>query len=536
MRLEKAARNPAASRKAQAPLDISAILLSVYSQPALILKILQVSASSFSALLLVVLMVSSANATPLLNVGSNANYQLNASMQSTQSCNATPIIYNQTACGPYQPRALVSIYDNGTCVSSSTCYYNPPYYPYYFPFTVQLGTTVMWFNYGSTAHTVTSSATNKVGLQTFDSGPITHFGSFSVTFNTAGNYTYNDTLHPLLRGNLIVSSTPAPIPSSLMPTISLEGSIGWTVNGLDNSVAVLNVSHKVSIVASLGPVSFTPVTEIGSFSQSIDLSTRVESAGTATSVILGVLQKMLAYYPGYYGYGYGYSPGLGQLLSSQKEVYTFWWVNGPLSNGQPVEILTGYASVVGSETVNLGPGNNRNAWIVESELSQSLSTTSPPILGSGGSSDSSFKLDLRFDYDQASDLLLKSSAVVSVTSAQTQLYNPGDYLCGPSGCFPVSDQVTVTHHMTATVPVTLQLKSTSLGLSKRDPPATGNGLASLASTLFSPMALWIYAGVGIVGAGAAVTTTWLVRKRAGTRAPVAEPGPLPGPSPTVNSA
>ena len=537
MRLEKAERNPAASRKAQAPLDISAILLSVYSQPALILKILQVTTGSVSAIFLVVLMVSSASAAPLLSVGSNANYRLNASMQSTQSCNATPIVYNQTACGPYQPRTLVTIYDNGTCVSTYSCYYSPSYYPYYY-FSIQLGTTVMWFNYGSTAHTVTSSATNKVGLQTFDSGPITHFGSFSVTFNTAGNYTYYDSLHPLLRGNLVVSSTPAPIPSSFMPTISLEGSIGWTVNGLDNSVAVLNVSHQVSIIASLGPVSFTPVTEIGSFSQSINLATRVESAGTATSVILGIIQRMLAYYPGYYGYyGYGYSPGLGQLLSSQKEVYTFWWVNGPLSNGQPVEILTGYASVVGSETVNLGPGNNRNAWIVESELSQSLSTTSPPILGSGGSSDSSFKLDLRFDYDQASDLLLKSSAVVSVKSAQTQLYNPGDYLCGPSGCFPVSDQVTVTHHMTATVPVTLQLKSTSLGLSKRDPPpATGNGLASLASTLFSPMALWMYAGVGIVGAGAAVTATWLLRKRAGTRAPVAEPGPLPGPSPTVNSA
>src|SRR5438132_6602437 len=183
--------------------------------------------------------------------------------------------------------------------------------------------------------------------------------------------------------------------------------------------------------------------------------------------------------------------------------------------------------------VNVGAGSNRNAWIVESELSQSLSTPVPPIVCSGGSIDSSFNLDLRFDYDQASDLLLKSSAVVSVTSAQTQLYNPGDYLCGPSGCFPVSDQVTVTHHMTATVPVTLQLKSTSLGLSKRDPPATGNGLASLASTLFSPMALWIYAGVGIVGAGAAVTTTWLLRKRAGTRAPVAQPEPLVGASPPL---
>ena len=515
---------------------LSAILLSVYSQADTILKILQVSVGSGSALFLVVLMVSSASAAPLLSVGSNANYQLNASIQSTQSCNATPASYNQTACGPYQPRVLVNIYDNGSCVSNNTCYYLPSF-PYYYPYYVQLGTTVMWFNYGSLVHTVTSSPTNKVGLQVFDSGPIAHYGSFSVTFTTSGNYTYYDTNYPSLRGNLVVSGalpSPPPVSSSFMPTISLDGSIGWTVTGLDNNVAVLNVSHQVSIIASAGPLSFTPVTETGSFSQSINLATRVESAGTATSVILSIIQKMLAYYPGYYGYyGYGYSPGLGQLLSSQKEVYTFWWVNGPLTMGQPVQILTGYASVTGSEMVNVGAGSNRNAWIVESELSQSLSTTSPPILGSGGSSDSSFKLDLRFDYDQASDLLLKSSAVVSTTSLQTQLYNPGDYLCGASGCFPVSDHVTVSHHMTATVPVTLELKSTSLGLSKRDPPATGNGLASIASTLFSPMALWIYAGVGIVGAGAVVTLAWLLRRRSRIPAPVAQPEPLVGASPPL---
>ena len=458
-------------------------------------------------------------------------------MQSTQSCNATPASYNQTACGPYQPRVLVNIYDNGSCVSNSTCYYLPSfpyYYPYYY---VQLGTTVMWFNYGSLVHTVTSSPTNKAGLQIFNSGPIARYGSFSVTFTTAGNYTYYDTNYPSLRGNLIVSGalpSPPPVSSSFMPTVSLDGSIGWTVNGLDNNVAVLNVNHQVSIIASAGPLSFTPVTETGSFSQTINLATRVESAGTATSVILSIIQKMLAYYPGYYGYyGYGYSPGLGQLLSSQKEVYTFWWVNGPLTMGQPVQILTGYASVTGSEMVNVGAGSNRNAWIVESELSQSLSTSSPPIIGSGGSSDSSFKLDLRFDYDQASDLLLKSRAVVSVTSAQTQLYNPGDYLCGPSGCFPVSDHVTVNHHMSAIVQVTLQLKSTSLALSKRDPQPAGSGLSSLASALFSPMALWIYTGVGVVGAGAAVTVAWLLRRRARTRVPLEQPGPLPGGSSTL---
>jgi hypothetical protein len=255
-------------------------------------------------------------------------------------------------------------------------------------------------------------------------------------------------------------------------------------------------------------------------------------------VILGAIQRMLAYYPGYYGYyyGYGYPSVLGQLLSSHKAVHTFWWVNGPLANGQPIEILTGYASVTGSEMVNVGPGNNRNAWIVGSELSQSLSTNSPPVITSGGSSDQSFKLDLRFDYDQSSDLLLRSSATISVASSQTQNYKPGDYLCGPSGCFPVSDPVTVNHHMSATIPITLKLKSTSLDLSKRDPPGAGNGQVSPASSLFATMSLWIYTGAGIVGAGAIVALALLFRRRSRMRTPAPAPEPLPSASPTLTGA
>src|SRR5216684_3041975 len=175
----------------------------------------------------------------------------------------------------------------------------------------------MWFNAGKVTHTVTSSS----GVAGFSSPALAPMASFSFTFSTPGSYNYSCLIHPWMHGRVTVANpipyTPPPISSSFMPTISLDGSIGWTVNGLDNSVAVLNVSHQVSIVASVGPASFTPVTETGSFSQ---------------SVILGIIQRMLASYPGYYGY-YGYSPGIGQLLSSQKEVYTFWWVNGPLSNG-----------------------------------------------------------------------------------------------------------------------------------------------------------------------------------------------------------
>jgi plastocyanin len=446
---------------------------------------------------------------------------------------------------------LVQIIDYGTCVSGgSSCYFWPT------NITVSLGTAVMWFNRGSMLHTATACTSgaptsgcpilDSASLPGFDSGFLAPKGSYKFTFTTPGTYYYYCTIHPWLHGSVTVVSSPpppTPIASSFMPTISFAGSVNWTVNGLDNSVAVLNVSHQVSIIASVGPVSITPVTEKGSFSQSIDLATRIESAGTATSVLLSLAQRMLASLgsPGYYG-GTGFSPALAQMLSDPKTVYTIWWVNGPLSDGQPVQILTGYSSVSGSEMVNLGPGNSRNAWIVASEFSQSLSTTTPSLYGPGGSSDSSFKLDLRFDYDQASDLLLKSSAVVSVTSAQTQSYKPGDYLCGPSGCFPVSDPVTVSHHMSATVPVTLQLASTNLDLSRRTPTGSiGNGQTSTGgpggtsgtSTLPPAMSLLIYAGVGVVGAGIVGTLAWLLRRRSRIRVPLAQPGPLPDASPSL---
>jgi hypothetical protein len=437
---------------------------------------------------------------------------------------------------------LIEIVDNGTCTQAQvgfSCFYSSPYYSTY----ISLGTTVMWFNRGTLAHTATS--VSKLGLPSFDSGVLAHDASYLFTFTTVGNYSYYDTVHPWLHGTVIVSNygpPPTPIASSFMPTVSFAGSLGWTINGLDNSVAVLNVTHQVSIIASASGFSFTPVTETGSFPQSVNLSTRVESPGTATSVIVAIVQRMLAYLgsTGYY-YGSGFAPALTQMLSDPKTVYTIWWVNGPLTNGQPVQILTGYSSVIGSETVNLGPGNNRNAWIVDSELSQSLVVNIPPLGGPSGSSDTSFKLDLRFDYDQASDLLLRASAVISVQSSQTQTYSPGQFLCGPSGCFPVSDIVTVNHHMTASVPVTLQLTSTNLDLSKRMPAgSTGNGQTSTAgpggtsptTTLPPVTSLWVYAGIGIIGAGAAATLGWLLRRHGRMRAPLPQPEPLVGASPT----
>ena len=66
--------------------------------------------------------------------------------------------------------------------------------------TVRAGTRVTWINHDDDAHTVTSStdAFRSPGLDTDD--------TYSYTFTEPGTYEYFCTLHPLMRGKVIVRS------------------------------------------------------------------------------------------------------------------------------------------------------------------------------------------------------------------------------------------------------------------------------------------------------------------------------------------
>src|SRR4029077_14325988 len=168
---------------------------------------------------------------------------------------------------------------------------------------------------------------------------------------------------------------PTSMPSSLQ--IGLNGHIGWNVEGLSSSTANLLVSHNLAVsvsVPQLPGLTITPVTESGTLAQSIDLVTRVESAGTATDLIEHLLDAYASAYSG----SYGHNSRVGNIISQMSATatsdpsYTLWWVNGPLSNGSPVQVMDGWASVTGSETLNLGDLGNVQAWIVTSQFSQGV--------------------------------------------------------------------------------------------------------------------------------------------------------------------
>ena len=64
--------------------------------------------------------------------------------------------------------------------------------------TVTVGTTVTWTNNDGITHTVTSDVTG------FDSGDITMGSKYSKVFSVAGTYSYHCTIHPTMKGTIVV--------------------------------------------------------------------------------------------------------------------------------------------------------------------------------------------------------------------------------------------------------------------------------------------------------------------------------------------
>ena len=89
--------------------------------------------------------------------------------------------------------------------------------PYYIPATatVASGMPIRWDNPTPTHHTVTHSDCLKEERPClFDSGTVAPGGHFTVTGLPAGRYPYHCSIHPIMRGQLVVTDDPA-TPSQL---------------------------------------------------------------------------------------------------------------------------------------------------------------------------------------------------------------------------------------------------------------------------------------------------------------------------------
>lgn len=103
---------------------------------------------------------------------------------------ATPAATQTPALVGTTPTATASGSAGSATVSIKNFSFNPA------TITVKAGDTVTWTNDDSTTHTVTSSA--------FNSGPLDPGKTFSFTFATAGTFDYACTIHPNMKGQVVV--------------------------------------------------------------------------------------------------------------------------------------------------------------------------------------------------------------------------------------------------------------------------------------------------------------------------------------------
>jgi plastocyanin len=503
------------------------------------LELFRIRYVTLAAALTLILTIVPAYAAPNLKVGSTASYSLASSISATQSCSASPASYYNEAClGIYPSASFVTIYDNLTCTATKfSCGFSQP------SLFISAGATVVWQNSGRLTHSIVSNNTANLVPDSFSSGPIYQGGSFSHLFAQPGTFHYYDGNYQFLKGT--VDAGPGPAPPNSMPSsfqVGLNGNVGWSVEGLSSSTANLLVSHNLAVsvsVPQLPGLTITPVTESGTLVQSIDLATRVESAGTATDLIEHLLDAYASASSGSYGYNSGFGNIISQMSASATSdpSYTLWWVNGPLSNGSPVQVMDGWASVTGSETLNLADQGNVQAWIVTSQFSQGVNLTVPssPFAAPGPNAHAAFNLNFLWSYDKSSDLLARSFANGTITmhsAMSTQVPTNGYCLNYPCAYTTVQ----VTRDMRFTVTLALHLTSTSLSLDQRmRNGSSNNDMASMLASMFATP--WSALGfIGIVVTAIIAFSLWLARRVRKSAMPEATPAAAPGPPPPSPSA
>lgn len=322
----------------------------------------------------------------------------------------------------------------------------------------------------------------------------------AVDTATINSITYNG--QPPTSPQLPSPPVIAPTPTNV--TIGLSGTVGWNIVGLSDSQSNLNVSHEIGFSVSPIPgISITPVTESGTFEQTINLSTRLESPSTATAMTRSFSTSILSGLAGATS-ALGVSGSVIQaMLSDQTNTpdYTTWWVNGPLSLGNPVQVSQGWSSVTASESLNLGSNiGTRSAWIVTSQLGQTvnLSLPNPNNPLSSTTSTASMNFGLLWSYDQSADLLLRNDNAASLTM---HMITP-TFIGTSTG--PVA--ITVTRDTNVTIDIALLLLSTNLSLPK------SSSHTSTLTDLLSAMP-WIPLGLAGFAASIAVATIiWFTRK------------------------
>jgi plastocyanin len=98
-------------------------------------------------------------------------------------------------CSSYQTAPAQPASPAGNTVTMKNFAFDPP------TLTVKPGTTVTWVNQDSASHTVVSDAGSP---ESFSSDTLSTGGTYTRTFTAPGTYPYHCSIHPSMKGTVIV--------------------------------------------------------------------------------------------------------------------------------------------------------------------------------------------------------------------------------------------------------------------------------------------------------------------------------------------
>jgi hypothetical protein len=245
-----------------------------------------------------------------------------------------------------------------------------------------------------------------------------------------------------------------------LPSIVVNGTLGWNATRLSDTTAVLNVTRDLATF--FGNPTVPVFRNTGSFNESINLENRTISI---MPFIMPEMDQALQSLPGMSSWTSSMNT-VSSAMWSRPHIYTMWWVNGPLKVNDTVPVLVFPTNVTGSTSLTLANIGTRTAWTLTYNLprpspEQDPSAAIPFPIGDN------FNASFSFNYDQQSDLLLSAVANINFGFLEPLPYQANPCVSSGTTVCPASSNCPTFVQSGINIQATLTLSKTNLNLDKR---------------------------------------------------------------------
>jgi hypothetical protein len=260
-----------------------------------------------------------------------------------------------------------------------------------------------------------------------------------------------------------------PVDDGNLPSVEINGTIGWTTTKVNDTTAMLNVTHSLATFLS-NNLTMPLFKNTGSFNESINLANRTINI---MPLIMPEMEQALQGLPSTSSLT-SQVDTISSVMWTRPSVHTMWWVNGPLNLNETVPVLVFPTNVTSSASLTLGNIGTRTAWTLTFNLSQpspeQTATNAYPI-PVGDNLLASFS----FNYDQQSDLLLSAAANIHLGFPMPIPYQPNPCTSSGTTVCPASSAYATFVQSGVNIQATFTLSKTDLNLNQRSGSTGGNG-------------------------------------------------------------